>query len=368
VSLPAQPEEPSGARGKQVAAGALPPLEVADLPAPPPFSVRNLLAIVGPGAIALGVAIGSGEWLLGPAVTAQYSAALLWVATVSIFFQTVYNEEACRYTLYTGEPIYSGFMRTRPGPTFWAWTYSILAFLQIGWPGLALAGGTALAAAFIGRLPTEDDRGLVTALGYGTFLGCLAVVLVGDRVERTLERVQWFMIVWIIGYLLLIGIAFVSLPVWLAVLLGFLGVGALQQGSLVPPGADWFLIAGFAAYAGLGGITNATISNWVRDKGFGMGRLVGYIPAAVGGQKLELAHTGKAFEPTPANLAKWREWWKYLHADQVWIWGVGCFVGIGLPALMTLQFVPPGTAMGGFAIATLQAQGIAAVWGRPSGS
>jgi hypothetical protein len=240
--------------------------------------------------------------------------------------------------------------------------YSILAFLQIGWPGLALSGGTALAAAVLGHVPTEGDRGLVVSLGYFTLLASFGVVLFGARVERTLERAEWFMVVWIIGYLLLIAVAFVGLPVWLTILGGFVGVGALQHG-LVPAGADWFLLAGFAAYAGLGGITNATISNWARDKGLGMGAVVGYIPAAVGGRKVSLAHVGKVFETTPENLVRWREWWRYQHADQVWIWALGCFIGLALPALITVQFVLAGTQVGGFNVAVLQAQGIAEAWG-----
>jgi hypothetical protein len=67
--------------------GRLPAWGQADLPAPPPFSLKNALALVGPGAIALGVSIGSGEWLLGPAVTAKYGAALLWVASASILLR-----------------------------------------------------------------------------------------------------------------------------------------------------------------------------------------------------------------------------------------------------------------------------------------
>jgi Mn2+/Fe2+ NRAMP family transporter len=335
---------------------------MAALPAPPPFTWRNLIGVVGPGTIALGVAIGAGEWLLGPAVTAQYGAALLWVATVSVLLQTVYNEEACRYTLYTGEPIYAGFMRTRPGPTFWACVYSVLAFLQIGWPGVALSAATALAAGTLGRLPTDADRDVVLLFGYATLLGSVAIIVFGAKVERSLEKAQWFMIAWIIGFLLIVGIAFVSPSVWLTIIGGFVGVGAVQQG-LIPPGTDLFLLAGFAAYAGLGGIVNATISNWARDKGLGMGAAVGYIPAAVGGRKLELAAVGKVFETTPANLTKWRAWWQYLHADQVGIWAVGCFVGLALPALITVQFVPPGTAIGGFGVAVQQAEGIARVWG-----
>jgi hypothetical protein len=40
-----------------------------------------------PGIVLAGTSIGSGEWLFGPAVTAQYGAALLWLALLSILFQ-----------------------------------------------------------------------------------------------------------------------------------------------------------------------------------------------------------------------------------------------------------------------------------------
>jgi hypothetical protein len=35
----------------------LPPWRVADLPAPPPFTLRNVLAVIGPGTIALSMSI-----------------------------------------------------------------------------------------------------------------------------------------------------------------------------------------------------------------------------------------------------------------------------------------------------------------------
>src|SRR5918993_787905 len=101
---------PDDRDGRPIEAGQLPPWNVAEMPAPLPFSPKNGLRIAGAGAIILGVSIGSGEWLIGPAATAQYSAALLWVATASILLQWIFNEEACRYTLYTGEPITVGFM------------------------------------------------------------------------------------------------------------------------------------------------------------------------------------------------------------------------------------------------------------------
>lgn len=182
--------------------GALPAWGVAELPPPPPFTPRNALKTVGPGVIGLGIAIGSGEWLIGPAVVLKYGAALLWITSVAVFFQVILNQEMGRYTLYTGEPIFTGFMRTKPGAAFWGWTYGIFAFCQYGWPGWALASATATTALIFGRLPTADDSGTVIAIGYATFLLCFLIVTLGTKIERTLEYVMWTMVLCIFGYLL----------------------------------------------------------------------------------------------------------------------------------------------------------------------
>ena len=62
----------------------------------------GLLGIIGPGAIILGTSIGSGEWLFGPAAFVKYGMSLLWVTTVAVILQTIFNTELMRYTLYTG--------------------------------------------------------------------------------------------------------------------------------------------------------------------------------------------------------------------------------------------------------------------------
>ena len=127
--------------------------QLAELPVPPRPKGLGWLKAVGPGVIALGVSIGSGEFLLGPAAFVQHGFSLLWVVLIAIVFQTIFNTEVMRYTLATGEPVFSGFMRTRPSSTLWAWVYVILYFLQVGWPAWA---GTAAAAMFylvVQRLP-----------------------------------------------------------------------------------------------------------------------------------------------------------------------------------------------------------------------
>ena len=242
---------PQTVSGRLVEAGSLPPWGVAELPAPPPYNLKNALRVTGAGAIILGISIGSGEWLIGPAVTAQFTAALLWVATVSILLQWVFNEEASRYTLYTGEPIMSGFMRTKPGPVFWGWFWSILGFIQLGWPGWAAAAATAIVAAMIGGVPGPEMAGTVKFWGYVTFFASLLLLLLGKKVEQALEYAEWCMAAWIIAALLFLGIFFTSVNAWLTVITGFLGrrrllhtgpeVGrahgtAAQGGRLVHPG------------------------------------------------------------------------------------------------------------------------------------
>src|SRR4051812_37142895 len=50
----------------------------------PTFTWRNWASMLGPGLLAGGAAIGGGEWLMGPIVTARYGGSLLWLSTLSI--------------------------------------------------------------------------------------------------------------------------------------------------------------------------------------------------------------------------------------------------------------------------------------------
>jgi hypothetical protein len=336
----------------------LPPWRLADLPAPPPFSFRNVLAVIGPGTIALSMSIGGGEWLLGPTTIVKYGFSMMWIVTVSILLQLMMNLQFVRYTLYTGEPIVNGFLRTRPGPWFWAAVYLVLALCQGGWPAWAANSASTLFAAYHHRLPGTmpdvDDRQVMLLLGSGTFILCVLVVAFGGKVERMLEIVNWFMVLFIVGFLLIVDLLFVPAEVWWKGLTGHFHLGWLPK---TDQGIDWILLGAFAAYAGAGGVSNLWMTNWIRDKGMGMGSLVGYIPSAVGGKVVKVSPTGSAFPPNEENLSRWRLWWRYVHIDQVWIWAVGCFVGMYLNIILAAALIPPGTDIGtGLAPGATQAE------------
>jgi hypothetical protein len=337
------------------ARSGLDPWTFAELPRPPVPKGLSLLGIIGPGAIILGVSIGSGEWLLGPSAFVKYGLSLLWVTAVAVFLQTVLNTEVIRYTMYTGEPIFSGFMRTRPHATFWAWFYSILYFFQVGWPGWAKAAAGAIFYLFTNRLadaknPAESST--VYWIGVGTFLGCVLILMVGRRIERTLEILNWILIVFILGGLTLLCIGFGSGRSWLGAATGFIGFDLEQRRfNFLPADADWVLLGAFAAYSGAGGVINLALSNWARDKGFGMGQVVGFIPAAIGGHKVQLAHTGKVFQLTPESRSNWRTWWRIAAIDQWGVFFIGAFLGMGLPAILYTSFIEPGKTLGGDSVA-----------------
>lgn len=338
-------------------ATCLPAWTIADLPPAKPLGWRNWAAFIGPGIVMCGIQIGGGEWLFGPEITAKYGGGLMWIATIAIIVQVFYNIECGRYALYCGEPIMTGFMRTRPGPLFWV---SVVLLLNLGAliPGLSTHGAAVIAALILDRPPDTGDQALVTFLAY-LCLGLVVVpILIGGKVYNTLQAIMTTKVAVVLGFCLAIGVLFVSPGNWWNVLSGFAKFGNVPVSSATGreevanlfghywEHGEWPVIAlaniavlgAFAGYAGGGGLANSTYSNYVRDKGWGMGKLVGAIPSAVGGRNITLSHVGKVFPLSDENLRRWREWWRYILTDQVLVWAPGCFMGMALPALISIQF------------------------------
>ncbi len=365
--------------GEDLPETCLPRWELADLPEPRPLAWRNWTSFIGPGIVMMGIQIGGGEWLFGPEITARYGGGLMWIASVAIVLQVFYNIECGRYALYCGEPVLSGFMRMKPGPLFWG---GLILFLNFGAliPGLSTHGAAIIASLILDRPPGVDDRGLVTILAYGTLLTVALPVLVGGKVYNMLQAVMTAKVLLVLGFCLFVGILFVSPSNWWNVLSGFFKVGHVPVSD--PSGGEkltnafgfyydhgqWpeialanvALLGAFAGFAGGGGLSNSTYSNFVRDKGWGMGSLVGAIPSAVGGKQVTLSHVGKAFPLSADNLRRWRGWWRYVMSDQIAVWAPGCFVGMALPALLSIQFAPHSTFQGGteWAQAVIVADGL----------
>src|SRR4051812_6762584 len=87
--------------------GRLPEFRLADLPAPPARTWR----IIGPGVVAAGVGLASGEFILFPYIASQVGLVFVWAAGIGLITQFFINMEIERYTLATGETVLTGFSR-----------------------------------------------------------------------------------------------------------------------------------------------------------------------------------------------------------------------------------------------------------------
>ncbi|WP_298868903.1 Nramp family divalent metal transporter [uncultured Gimesia sp.] len=341
---------PSKQQPEPMLFGSLAPWNESDLPAPPPFTIRNLFRTIGPGAILLAGSIGGGEWLVGPTITVKYGMDILWIATVAIALQLLLNLEGIRYTLYTGEPILVGIMRLRPGSRFWAGGYVFATIAQLGVPALAAGCASVLFASFAGHMAADGDQAILQYLTYFVIGITVCILLSGKTIERMLEVFSWIMITFIFSFLIIVNILFVPFEHWMKTLTGF-----FQFGSL-PADIDLFLLAAFAATAGSGGVGNLVITNWYRDKGFGMGAKVGSITSAFSQSEMQLSPVGTVFPINEENLRNWNSWWRYVSADQIWLWGLGCLVGMFLNVNLATAVIPEGTNMDHMAAGAFQAR------------
>ena len=250
-------------------------------------------------------------------------------------------------------------MRTRPSSTVWAWVYTALYALSQGWPAFAATAAGAIFFLAERRLPGPEDAAAIYYIGVMTFLACAALLLVGRRIERTLELLNWVLLVVILSTLVVLDGLFVPFGTWVAAAAG-LGGFDVTRGTfnLLPPETDFVLLGALVALSGSGGVTNIVLSNWARDKGYGMGELAGYIPAAIGGHKVNLAHSGFVFAPSGEAMRRWRGWWRIVRADQWGVFFTGAILGMVLPALLYVTFIPQGSDIQGLGISAALASSV----------
>lgn len=300
----------------------LPAVEFRDLPEPVP-----LRRITGASVIILATAIGSGEFILWPYITSQIGFIFMWAAIVGFAIQYFLNMEIERYTLATGESAVTGFARHwKP----WWWLFIIFALFQNLWPGWATGASTTLSFA----LGLGEDAPIVPVTVAALVAIGLALTL-SPVVYQTVEKVQGIMVALIM--------VFVVVAIPLATTAE--GWGALYTEGVAdvgfPIGREGLSIAlllGALAFAGAGGANNLVQSNYIRDKGMGMGQRIPRIVSPVTGHEEAQPSLGYMFPTDEENMRRWRGWWRVANWEQFLT-----FFVIGVISLIILSVLAHST-------------------------
>lgn len=293
-----------------------------DLPAVP-----SVFSVLGPSFLLLGLALGSGELILWPSLTAQHGMGIIWGAVLGISLQFVLNTEVMRYTLYWGESVFVGFRRLSLFLTLW---YILSTVIPWSLPAFASLSASIIIYVF----PFMPKQGIAIAL-----LLLTGFLLTSRRsVYATLEKYQ--------RSALLIGIPFIFFLLLLIahpadyqnLMHGLVGSG--DGWWFLPPGIVLTTFVAACAYSGAGGNLNLAQSYYIKEKGFGMGKYLPRLSTFFTGSHTQIVPlTGSTFRKTAMNKKRWSQWWQLVtieHGLVFWFLGLVSIVMLALLAASTV--------------------------------
>jgi hypothetical protein len=108
-----------------------------------------------------------------------------------------------------------------------------------------------------------------------------------------------------------------------------------------PSGIDVAVILGALAFAGVGGVNNLCQSNWIRDKGFGMGAHIPHVVSPLTGEDQAKPSTGYMVKQDEENLARFWGWWAVAKKEQFFF-----FFCTGLVTILVFSLLAYSTVFG----------------------
>ncbi|MCX8196407.1 MAG: Nramp family divalent metal transporter [Acidilobaceae archaeon] len=288
---------------------------------------ERVLLLWGPGVVALGVSIGSGEFIIGPSAAITIGLGIAWITLVAAFLQSVYLYSWVRLVVAYGETPIALMFRIGALVGVLGALFVPLTFI---WGGWALTSASAFTSLLIGGIPGPAHRDLLALVGISMLLLTFLILTLGHRVARTLEVFNWIDLSIIFPAFIVLAILLVPLEVWGELVRGILSFGYL------PPKADLVVLGAFWGYTGYAAGVNYVLANYFKDKGYGMGAKTGYIPAIVGAKKIPVSPVGKLFPLTPENLSSYWRWLSLAKEEIFIIFFLGALIGMWLP--MTLAY------------------------------
>lgn len=293
---------------------------------PPPEPLRKM---VGPGVIMVAVGVGSGEYILHPYITVQAGLVFLWAAALGVATQYFLNTEVERYTLATGESAVTGFVRMWKG---WAPLFVVMTIVPWAWPGWMTSG-----AVLITYL-TGGGNTVAIAIAGLVIMGL--ILTASPVVYQTVEKLEFLKVAAILVFTVVVVAFVIGVQPWVE-----LGKGTVQGFGRLPEGIPIAVVMSALVFAGGGGTINLTMSNWIRDKGWGMGKHIPRLVSPITGHEEAAAtSTGYSFPLTDENLSRWNVWWKNSRVEQFWSFLVIGVMSIVMFSVLAYSVVPQGSA------------------------
>jgi hypothetical protein len=297
----------------------LPAAEVRELPEP-----EGLGKYMGASVIITATALGSGELILWPYITSQVGLGLAWLMLLGVTLQYFLNMEIERYTLITGETAVTGFSRMWLP---WGMVFVLGAILPNTWPGWASSGATVFT--YIFGL-SESAVPIVSTI---FLLSIGLAVSISPVIYQTLEKAEGVMVAAIVVFMVVAIAIATEGSAWSAV------VTEAPAGFVDLPNAATELgiasLFGAVVFAGAGGANNLVQSNYIRDKGMGMGIRIPNIVSPITGDEVAAPSLGYTIEPTRENERRWKRWWTIANQEQlITFWFIGVLLLVGLTVLV----------------------------------
>ena len=307
--------------------------------------------IAGPGAVLVGLSIGAGEIVIWPRIVAEFGASMVWAAVAGVFLQLWVNFEIGRWTIATGETVFTGYARLWTGfaPLFILFT--VLGYIAPGW---ARASGLALKALLVGPGGYGSDT-FWTVL---TFAAVAAILfgpkIIYNSVEKSLE-----VLVAIVTVGLIVVAAVVTNPsTWTDLAGGVLNVGYID------PGITLKALFSALVFAGAGGMGNLFYTFYLRDKNIGMGGRLPELRNPLRGRMETIPAAGYQFPETSENIRRFKEWWSYVKTDQtLFFWFLNSFTMLLFIVGALAVLHPRGIVPSEGTLIWDEAEVLAQVWG-----
>lgn len=373
---------------------SLPPLKYRDLPA-----AISWKKMIGPSIMLAGLSLGSGEFVLWPYITYKTGFIFFWACLLGVMTQFFMNMEIERWTLVTGESAITGFCRLNKNWAWimlllnivpWAWPgWATGAGTMLSWTFL---GPETIAVAQLDPAPAQFDLSKVSekasyssdsgklqwrgTMGeterdelslafqqneipdqsalifqniqqgtdlnyeakYSAFLGIAGLLLVGvvlttgPVVYNTVEKIQIFLVGMIFVIAVVLGIYLIQPYAVTAMLEGAVSIGKMPDAS---SGLGTMALLGALAFAGAGGTMNLGQSNFIKDKGYGMGKYIGRITSPITGQEEAVSEVGYHFKHTPENQERWKQWWRAANIEHFFSFFLTCLACLVLLSLIS---------------------------------